>query len=268
MEMIGYLWAKRVHLVLGQGLARLGQMIHVRLWVVPLGGRRIDGDFEILAGAVSCLFNGGDDHPERLFVLLEHRRVAALVAHAGHRNLILPEYGLQRMENLRASAQRVMPAPGRDRHDHELLNVHIVGCMRAAVEDIHHRTRQNLGVASADIAIQADAQRCGCGLGAGQRRAENGVCAKTALIGRAVQRNQQAIDGCLVKGILSRQGQSDFGVHMMDGLRHAFSHVAYRIAVAQLAGFVYSCGSAGRHRSAAKRSIAEQDVHLDSRIAA
>jgi hypothetical protein len=42
-----------------------------------------------------------------------------------------------------------------DRHDHEFLNVDRVVGMFAAVDDVHHRHRQDAGRGAADIAVTA-----------------------------------------------------------------------------------------------------------------
>ena len=39
-----------------------------------------------------------------------------------------------------------------DRQNHELLDVDRIVGMRAAIDDVHHRQRQHMGVRAADIA--------------------------------------------------------------------------------------------------------------------
>ena len=70
-------------------------------------------------------------------MVLEIGREAALVAHAGHMPVRF-QNGLQGMENLRAHAQRIAESHGPDGHDHEFLDVQVVGGVRAAVDDVHH----------------------------------------------------------------------------------------------------------------------------------
>ena len=58
------------------------------------------------------------------------------------------------MENFRAHANRVATGIGAHRHDHEFLNIDGIVGMFAAVDDVHHRRRQNMGEDSANIAIE------------------------------------------------------------------------------------------------------------------
>ena len=60
-----------------------------------------------------------------------------------------------------------------DRHDHEFLDVDRVVGMLAAIDDVHHRHRQDARRCAADIAIQRLAGGFGRGLGDGQRHAED-----------------------------------------------------------------------------------------------
>src|SRR5436189_304734 len=52
--------------------------------------------------------------------------------------------------------------------------------MRAAVDDVHHRHRQDVGLGAADITVERQAGGVGRGLGHRQRNAENGIGAEAA----------------------------------------------------------------------------------------
>ena len=56
-------------------------------------------------------------------------------------------------------AQAFFEALGADGHDHEFLHVHSVGCMSAAVEDVHHGDGQLVAVNAAQEAVQRNVQR-------------------------------------------------------------------------------------------------------------
>ena len=88
------------------------------------------------AGALDRLHH----HVERRLVGRQHRREAALVAHRGG-EAHLAQHLLERVEDLHAHPQPVGERVGADRHHHELLGIHVVGRVRAAVEDVHHRHR-------------------------------------------------------------------------------------------------------------------------------
>ena len=161
-----------------------------------------------------------------------------------------------------------MEAGGAHGHDHELLDLHVVGGVGAAVEDVHHGHGQHLGVGAADVVVQGGAQALGCGLGAGQGGAQDGVGAQAALVGGAVQLDEHLVDGHLIQHVGADQGLGDLGVHVVHGLHHALALVAALVAVPQLAGLIDAGGGAGGHRGAAHSAVLQVDLHLHGGVAA
>ena len=171
------------------------------------------------------------------------------------------------MKHLGTAAQGLPEGGGGDRHNHELLDLHIVGGVGAAVEDVHHRHGQLLGVDAADIAVQAGAQALGRRLGAGQGRAQDGVGTQAGLVGGAVQVDQGLVDGGLIQDIHADQALGDLGVDVLHSLFHALAVVAALVAVPQLAGLIDAGGSAGGHGGAAHSAVLQIDLHFHSGVA-
>ena len=255
-------------LLLSQLLAGLGLDIALLLLVPPLGGSGIDGDLEVLAGLVAGLLDGGHDDLQGVLILLQVGGIAALVAHAGGGGTVLLQDGLQGVEDLGAAAQSLAEGGGGDRHDHELLDLHVVGGVSAAVQDVHHGHRQLLGVDAADIVVQSHAQGLGSSLGAGQGRAQNGVGAQAALVGGAVQLDHSLINGHLIQDVHADQALSDLGVHVLHGVLHALAQIAALVAVAELAGLIDAGGSAGGNSGTAHGAVLKIYLNLNSGIAA
>ena len=73
------------------------------------------------------------------------------------------------MERLGAVTQRLGKGARADGKEHEFLKVHVVGRVRAAIEHIHHRRRQDersagfAAVKLADVRIERDARIQGGG---------------------------------------------------------------------------------------------------------
>ena len=139
--------------------------------------------------------------------------------------------------------------------------------MGAAIDDVHHRHRQDVGVRSAEIAVERQARRFGGRLGDGERDTEDGVGAKPRLVCRAVELDHRAVDVNLVLGLEPPDGLEEFAVHRLDGALDALAEIALA-AVAQFDGLVGTGGSARRHGSAAHRAVLEHDIDLDGRVAA
>ena len=114
----------------------------------------------------------------------------------------------QRVVGLDAPAQRLGERGRAHRHDHELLQVDGVVGVHAAVDDVHHRHRQHVGVGAADVAVERQLELVGGGLGHGQRHAEDGVGAEPALVVGVPSRSIRAqVEAALVEGVEARRGR-------------------------------------------------------------
>ena len=70
--------------------------------------------------------------------------------------------------------------------------------MDAAVENIHHRHRQDTAMDAAHIGIERQARLLGRSLGGGEADAENRIGADAALIGGTVEIDHRLIEGHLI----------------------------------------------------------------------
>src|SRR5690606_2914116 len=139
--------------------------------------------------------------------------------------------------------------------------------MRAAVDDVHHRHRQDTGVRAADIAVERQVGGFGSGLGDGERDAENGVGAEAGLVRRAIELDHGLVDLDLVFGIEAADGFEDLAVDGGDGVLDALAEVALA-AVAQFDGLMRASRGARGNGRAAETAIFEVHVHFDGGIAA
>ena len=192
---------------------------------------------------------------------------AALVAEAGVLAGLL-QLALERVVDLGAPAQGLGEALGADRQDHELLDVEAVVGVRAAVDDVHQRHRQDVRVRSAEVAEQRQVGGVGGGLGDRERDAEDRVRAELRLVVGAVGLDQLGVDEALVGGVEALDRRAELVDHVVDGLEHALAEVAALVAVAQLVGLERAGGCAGGDGGAGDGAVVEQDLDLDGRVAA
>src|SRR5690606_4613400 len=94
------------------------------------------------------------------------------------------------------------------------------------------------------------------------------VGAQAALVFRAVQVDQGAVDEGLFLRIQTHQGFGNFGVDVLDGTQHALAQVAGLVAVAQFDGFARTGGRARGHRSPPHGARFEQHVAFHGGVAA
>ena len=172
------------------------------------------------------------------------------------------------MEDLGAAAQSLTEGRSGDRHDHELLDLHVVGGVSAAVQDVHHGNGQLLGVGAANVVVQGDAQGLSGSLGASHGCAQDGVGAQTGLVGGTVQLDHSLIDGDLIQNVHADQALSDLSIDILHGSLAALAQVAGLVAVTQLAGLVDAGGSAGGNGSAAHGTVFQINLDLDGGVAA
>src|SRR5262249_40853216 len=122
-------------------------------------------------------------------------------------------------------------------------------------------------VLRAEVAEERHAVVGRAGLGRGERGAEDRIRAEAALVRRAVELDQRAIEALLVGGVAPAQQLGDLAVHIPDRARDALAAPLGR-AVAQLDGLVDARGRTGRDDRASRRAGLEYHIDLDSRVPA
>ena len=114
-------------------------------------------------GAKAGLADRLEHHFERFAIRAQVRREAAFVADAGRQARASSECRAARGRSRRRSRRPSLKRRRADRHHHELLKVDVRIGVRAAVEDVHHRHRQQVarGVAGQvrDVRVEARARR-------------------------------------------------------------------------------------------------------------
>ena len=175
---------------------------------------------------------------------------------------------LEGVVDLGAPAQALGEGGGTHGHDHELLEVDVVVGMHAAVEDVHHRHGQGVGVGAAQVGVQRQVHRVGGSAGAGHGGAQDGVGAQAGLVLGAVEVDEHGVDLALAGGVLAHEGVGDLLVHMVDCGEHALAQVAGAIGVTHLAGLEGAGGSAARHAGAAEGAVVKGHLDLDRGVAA
>ena len=159
----------------GQGYPFARQFVAAGSGVPEFRGGHIQGDIDLLAGAVAGGFNGAQHHRNGVPVGGQGRGKAALVAHI-EVVAASAQDGLQRLVDFHAGAQGIGKAVKAGGRDHKFLNVGGVGGVPPAVEDVQQRhgqgngTRISAGIGSraGQVAPEGTAGRR-CRRGAGRR---------------------------------------------------------------------------------------------------
>ncbi len=266
MEKMGVPIAE-VLVVARQLVAAQGVAVHVVLAVpVELAGGRVDGELDVATRLEPRRLNGLDDELERLLVGLQVRGEAALVADGGVEPAALA-HALQGVEDLDAHAEALGEGGRAHGHDHELLEVHVVVRVLAAVEDVHHRHGQHVGGGAAEVAVEREAALVRRRVGVGEGDGQDGVGAQPALVLRAVQLDHRAVHRTLVEGVLAGEAIGDLAVDVLHRLEDALTAVP-ALAVSELVGLVDAGAGARGHGRAAVGSRGEEDLRFEGRVTA
>lgn len=69
---------------------------------------------------------------------------------------------LQRVVDLSTPTQTLCEALSANGHDHELLEVDVVVCMNASVEDVHHRRGKRMSIDASEVLVERKPKGFGC----------------------------------------------------------------------------------------------------------
>jgi len=155
-----------------------------------------------------------------------------------------------------------------DRHDHVFLAVRCGIRMLAAVQDVHHRNRQNLGIGAADVLVQRQSAGIRCGSGSRQGNRQSGVGAEVGLELRAVQLEHRLVDLLLIEDVQADDFRGDLVVDVGNGLQRAGAIVSALVAVTKLNGLSLAGGCTGRYDGASPGTGLGIDFALYRRVAA
>ena len=172
-----------------------------------LAGGRVERDRDVLAGRVAGRLDALDQRLQRRLVGVQVGREAALVADR-RAEPALAERLLERVEDLRARAQRLRERRRADRHDHELLEVDGVVGVRAAVEHVHHRHGQHVRRLAAEVAPQRRAAPRPRPRGRRPARRRGSRWRRAATCWRAVEVDQRAVERPAGRARRSRRPRS------------------------------------------------------------
>ena len=190
---------------------------------------------------------------------------APLVADAGGQPALL-DHGLQRVVDLGAPAQRLAERGRADRGDHELLDVHVVVGVRAAVQDVHLRNGQDVRVRAAQVAEHGQAAGVRGGPGDGHADADDRVRAEPRLVRRPVQVDHGLVDQPLVVDLVAEQFRLDLVDDALDRAADSLAAVL-RAAVAELDGLEGAGRGSARHPGPPDGPVVQRDLDLEGRVA-
>ncbi len=182
---------------------------------VKLGARHVEPEADVAPDPVTGLLDRFEDGLQRGLVRGQIRRESPLVPDRGRHPAGIQDL-LERMEDLRAVAQRLAERGRPDRDDHELLDVQAVVRMRTAVDDVHHRHRHDRLARAEQRAEQRHAGLARRRMRHGQRHRQDRVGAEPALVVGTVQRDHAQVERRLIGRLHADQRGAQLAVDVGD----------------------------------------------------
>ena len=207
-----------------------------------LGAGHIEGQGDLVARPVAGFLDGLDQQVTGGVVAGEVGGKAAFVAHRGGQALVV-EQALEGVEHFGAHPQGFPEAVGAMGHQHEFLEIHVVGGVGAAIDDVHQGHRQQVGHGPTQVAVEGQAHAIGGCPGGGQAHGEHRIGPQARLVITAIQLRHGAIHGSLVEGAQAAKGWGDALFDVVNRLGDALAEVAAS-AIAQFVGLVGAGASA------------------------
>ena len=172
------------------------------------------------------------------------------------------------MEDFRSGAEGFRERREILRDDHEFLEVDRRVAVGTAVDDVHHRDREDFGVRPTEIFVERDPDLCGGGFGGGERDGEDRVRSDLLFCRGAIDGEHRFVEADLVESVEPDDRRGEELADIGDRFGHALAEIAGFVAIAEFDGFVLpGAGSAG-NSSATEDSSGEFDVGFDGRIPA
>src|SRR5439155_8058927 len=118
---------------------------------------RIKRYYHITSWRKASLARGLQDNFDGLFIRSQIRSESTFISHGSVITFFRKDL-FQIMKNLHSQSNAFTKARGSHRHHHEFLKVHVVICVRTAVQNIHHWNWQQPGIHSPKVPIQRDSE--------------------------------------------------------------------------------------------------------------
>ena len=140
--------------------------------------------------------------------------------------------------------------------------------MLAAVENVHHRNRENLCVCAADVLVQRHSIVVSCCACASQGNCESRICAELGLELCSVEIDHDLIDFALAGNIETDDLRCNDLVNVVNSLQSSLAAETLLVAVTEFERFTLTGGCAGRNDGTTERAGFCGNLSLDCRVTA
>ena len=152
------------------------------------------------------------------------------------------------MEHLCTHTDGLLLGRSTHRTDHKFLEGDRRIRVSTTIDDIHHRNRKSVSIATADVAIQWDVKILSSSMSHSQRNTEDGIGTQIRLGLGTVELQHLIIDGTLLQGRKANQSRTNHLIHILHGLQDTLAAIAVLVAITKFQSLVLTSGCTRRNR--------------------
>ena len=124
----------------------------VEIIFIKLRCSAVEAKRDLRAGLVASFLDRLKNQLNGFFMAFDRWRKTTLIADGCSESLVMQDF-FQCVEYLSTVTDRLTKTRCAHRNNHELLNIQIVICVRATIDDIHHRNRHLHRARATKIAV-------------------------------------------------------------------------------------------------------------------
>ena len=224
-------------------------------------------DNDVIFGFVACFNNSFQNNFDSFCVVAQVRSKTAFITQCSAQAFFFQE-SFQIVVDFSVHAQCFAKGFCTNGHNHKFLNINVVICVLATVQDVHHGNGKFFRSNATQVQVQGQAYGRSCCSCNCHGYAKDCVSTKSAFIGSAVQANQHFVDFSLTGSFQANQSFSNDVVYIINSFGYAFAQVTGFITIAQFNCFVYASRSTGRNSSTTNSAVFQNNFNFYGRIAA
>ena len=232
---------------------------------VEFGRSCIHSENNIFTRFVSGTFNSINNESQSFFGRFQIRSKTAFITNV---SVVTGSFKvlLQGVENFSTHTNSFTDRRSANRHNHEFLNVDWVISMLTAVQNIHHRNRQNMSHRTAKVTIKRKFAFFSLSFRNSHRNGENSISTEFAFVFSAIEFNHSFINVDLVIGIKTSQSVINSVINIFNGFQNTFSAKTGFVAITKFNSFVNTGRSAGRNSGTSESTALKNNISLNGRI--
>ena len=139
--------------------------------------------------------------------------------------------------------------------------------MSTTIDDVHHRNRKSVSVASTDVAIERQTESVSSSLCCSEANTKNCVCTEFALSWSSVESKHLVVKCTLVEYAVTLECRSNHSINVFNSFEHTLTEVTVFVTITQFESFILTCRCTTWYSCTTENTIFENYVYFHCWIA-